>query len=188
VGGLIGIPDIRKKFTAKKIHRGSQVIFGERQKLGEVLRSVQRARLPRARKESGIRHLKALIRARTEELNRINLHWERTFRKGQNPHTTARNLLRLTETLPAGDYLLARVLTQHPNTPGEALAQLPAHPYPAVRENVARHSHTPHDVLRRLAEKGDEPLWILVGCNRSTPADLRQPLRARMREMAEATS
>jgi hypothetical protein len=180
--------DIRKRFATRKIHRGSQVIFGERQKLGEVLRSVQHARLSRARKQSEIRHLKALIRARTEELNRINPHWDRTFRKGQNPHTTARELLRLTETLPADDYLLARVLTEHPNTPGEALARLAAHPYPAVRESVARHPHTPHEVLRRLAEKADEPLWILVACNPSTPADLRQPLRARMREMAEATS
>ena len=56
--------DVRKRFIGKKIHRGSQVIFGERQKLSEVLHSVQKAqRLPRERKVKETRQLKALIAA-----------------------------------------------------------------------------------------------------------------------------
>jgi hypothetical protein len=178
--------DVRKRFVAKKIHRGSQVIFGERQKLSEVLQSVQKARrLPRERKSRETRQLKALIAARSGELDRINPHWDRKFQKGQDPNTTGPELLRLASPLPADDYLLARVLTDHRNAPAELLARLADHPYDAVRENVARHPQTPEDVLRRLAEKGDEALWILVACNPSTPADLREPLRARMREMAD---
>jgi hypothetical protein len=181
--------DVRKRFVAKKIHRGSQVIFGERQKLSEVLRTVQKARsMSRERKLKETRQLKALILARSEELNRINPHWDRKFRKGQDPNLTGRDLLRLASPLPPDDYLLARVLTDHRNAPAELLVRLADHPYDAVRENVARHPQTPQEVLRRLAEKGDESLWILVACNPSTPADLRDPLRARMREMAEAAS
>ncbi len=69
--------DIRKKFAVTKVHRGTQVIFGERQHLQEVLRSVEQARLPRARIQSEVRQLKALITTRTEELNRINSAWDR---------------------------------------------------------------------------------------------------------------
>ena len=185
----MAITDLRKRFVGKRIHRGSQVVFGERQKLREVLRSVQQARrLSPARKAREIRQLQALIAARTEELNRINPHWDRNFLKGQDPNATGRDLLRLASSLPADDYLLARVLTDHRNAPAELLERLADHPYDAVRENVARHPQTPEEVLRRLAKKGDEALWILVACNPSTPADLRDPLRARMREMAEAAS
>ncbi|MBZ5543692.1 MAG: hypothetical protein LAO07_08435 [Acidobacteriia bacterium] len=178
--------DVRKRFAAKKVHRGSQVIFGERQKLREVLQSVQRdRRRSRARTLREVRLLKALIDARTEELNGVNPHWDRKFQKGQDSNTTGRELLHLAATLPADDYLLARVVTDHRNAPAELLVRLADHPYDAVRENVARHPQTPPEVLRRLAENLDEPLWILVACNPSTPADLRDPLRARMREMAE---
>ena len=174
-------PDIRKKFAAKKVHRGTQVIFGERQHLQEVLRSVQRARLPRVRKPSEVRQLTALIRARTEELNRINPAWDRKYRRAQNPATDSRDLLRLAVSLPQDDFLLARVLTEHAQAPAELLEHLASHPYHAARENVARHPHTPTNVLRRLAENASEPLWFLVACNPSTPNDLREKLRARMK-------
>ena len=174
-------PDIRKKFAARKVHRGTQAIFGERQHLQEVLRSVKQARLPRARKQSEVRQLKALIRARTEELNRISAAWDRKYRKAQNPATTSQDLLRLAVSLPQDDFLLARVLTEHAQAPAELLDHLASHPYSAARENVARHPHTPADVLRRLAEDSSEPLWFLVACNPSTPHDLREQLRARMK-------
>lgn len=173
--------DIRKRFAVKKVHRGTQVIFGERQHLQEVLRSVQQARLPRARKQSEVRQLKALIRARTEELNRINSAWDRKYRKAQNPATDSRDLLRLAVSLPQDDFLLARVLTEHAQAPAELLEHLASHPYAAARENVARHPRTPADVLRRLAEDPSEPLWFLVACNPSTPSELREQLRARMK-------
>lgn len=177
--------DIRKKVVAKKVYRGSQVVFGERRHLEEVLRSVARARLPRARKQREMRQLRQLIRVRTEELNRINPAWDRKFRTAQNPNTKSHQLVRLGMALPKDDYLLARVLTEHPEAPSELLEQLAAHPYAAVRENVARHPHTPIATLRHLAEDAKEPLWFLVACNPSTPEDLRQELRTRMRELAE---
>ena len=59
--------DTRTKFRIKKIHHGSQVVFGERAHLQEVLRSVQHANLPSARKLAEIRQIKRIIAARTHE-------------------------------------------------------------------------------------------------------------------------
>jgi Leucine rich repeat variant len=175
--------DVRaKKFVARKIFRGSQLIFGERKHLQEVLRSVEAAKLPRSRKLSEIRQLKKLIDARTAELNRITPDWDRKFKKAQNSKTTARDLLRLASSLSPNDYLMARALTEHGEAPPELLARMASHPYSAVRENVARHPHTPAETLRKLAEDSLEPLWFLVACNPSTPLELREQLRARMRE------
>jgi hypothetical protein len=176
--------DTRKKFAARAVYRGSQVIFGERQRLQEVLGSVERADLPRARKHAEVQLLKRLIRTRTEELNRINPSWDRKFKKARNPKATSRQLLRLATSLKADDYLLARVLTEHAEAPAELLRHLASHPYAAVRENVARHPHTPPQLLRKLAEESQEPLWFLVACNPSTPSDLRQRLRTRLRRIA----
>ncbi len=176
--------DARKRFAAQAVHRGSQVIFGERQHLQEVLRSVERAALPRARKQAEIKQLRRLIRARTEELNRINISWDQKFKKARNPRTSSRQLLRLAMSPNQDDYLLARVLTEHREAPGELLEHFASHAYAAVRENVARHPHTPPEVLRKLAERSSEPLWFLVACNPSAPSDLRQRLRNRMRQMS----
>jgi hypothetical protein len=174
--------DLRKKFAGKKIQRGSQVIFGERKHLQEVLISLRGAKLPRARKLAETKQLSKLIRARTEELNRMNPAWDRKFDRAQSPEVTSKELVRLAATLPSDDYLLARALTEHAEAPGELLERLASHPYSAVRENVARHPRTPHNILRKLAEDENEPLWFLVACNPSTPQDLRDRLRARMRQ------
>ncbi len=176
--------DVRKKYVARAVYRGSQVVFGERQHLQEVLRSLERARLPRARKRVEVKMLARLIRARTEELNEINPNWERKLKTARNRNATSRELLRLATSLPCDDYLLARVLAEHPEAPGELLKQLASHPYAAVRENVARHPNTPPEVLRKMAEGSREPLWFLVACNPSTPQNLRKRLRARMRQVA----
>ena len=176
--------DTRKKFAVQTIYRGSQVIFGERTHLQEVLRSVERADLPRPRKQAEANQLKKLIEVRTGELNRINSSWDRKFKKARDPKTTSRELLRLATSLSPDDYLLARVLTEHPEAPPELLQHLATHPYSAVRENVARHPHTPPAVLRAMVENTREPLWFLVACNPSTPPDLRERLRARMQQMA----
>jgi Leucine rich repeat variant len=179
------VSDLRtRKFAAPKIFRGTQLIFGERKHLQEVLRSVQSAKLPRARKQSEIRQLKKLISARTDELNRVTPAWDRKFKKAQDAKTVARDLLRLANVLSPNDYLMARALTEHAKAPPELLARMAAHPYSAVRENVARHPHTPAETLRALAEDSREPLWFLVACNPSTPADLKERLRARMREFS----
>lgn len=179
--------DIRKKFRGGKMFRGSQVIFGERQRLREVLETLQAARLPRTRKQKEVRQLQALIEARTDELNRISPAWDRRYRRALDPESMPPVLLKLCATLQKDDYLLARALTEHPSAPGEILSQLSAHPYHAVRENVARHPHTPSEILLRLAEEPSEPLWFLVTCNPSAPAELRERLRARLREASEGS-
>jgi Leucine rich repeat variant len=172
------------KFGAAKIFRGTQAIFGERKHLLEVLRSVKSARIARSRKQREIRALSKLIAARTEELNRITPAFDRKFKKAQDPQTSARDLQRISSALAPEDYLMARVVTEHAQAPAELLARMAAHPYAAVRENVARHPHTPPEILRQLAEEASEPLWFLVACNPSTPSDLRESLRARMREIS----
>jgi Leucine rich repeat variant len=179
--------DVRTKtFAAPKLFRGTQLIFGERKHLLEVLRSIQSAKLPRARKLSETRQLKKLIATRTQELNRITPAWDRKFKLTQNPKTAARDLLKLSATLSHDDYLMARVLTEHAEAPPALLERMAVHPYAAVRENVARHPHTPPDVLRKLAEEASEPLWFLVACNPSAPSQLREHLRARMRGAGNA--
>jgi hypothetical protein len=37
-----------------------------------------------------------------------------------------------------------------------------------------------------MAELANEPLWFLVACNPSTPTDLRDRLRERMKQGAES--
>jgi Leucine rich repeat variant len=172
--------DLRKKFSAQKVFRGTQAILGERQHLLEVLRSVQKAKIPTGRKQAEKRALEKLIRVRTQELNRINPGWDKKFKRAGNPTTSARELLRLAVSLPQDDYLLARLITEHANATAEILQRFTRHPYPAVRENVARHPNTPPELLKKLAEEKSEPLWFLVACNPSTPPDLRERLRARM--------
>lgn len=176
--------DLRKKFPKQKIYRGSQVVYGERQHLLDVMRTLAASKLPRARIKAESKMLARLIKARAEELNRINPSWDRKFKKARNSKTNSRELLRLGSSLPSSDYLLARALTEHPDAPAELLEHLVSHPYSSVRENVARHPNTPPGVLRKLADDPKEPLWFLVACNPSTPADLRERLRARIRQMA----
>ena len=177
--------DVRsKRFAAGRVFRGTQVIFGERKHLQEVLDSIQTAELPREHKKNEARQLKSLIAVRTEELNRITPGWDRKFLAAQDPHSTSQDLLQIAAELSPHDYLMARVLTEHAEAPPELLERMASHPYSAVRENVARHPRTPPEVLRRLADQTNEPLWFLVACNPSTPADLRERLRARMRGSA----
>lgn len=179
--------DVRsKKFVARKVFRGTQLVFGERKHLQEVLRSLTSARLPRARKQREARALRKLIAARTEELNRIAPRWDRKFQRAQDPRTPPRELERMAEELSPSDYLLARVLSEHAEAPPQLLERLASHPYAAVRENVARHPCTPPETLRRMAEDAREPLWFLVACNPSAPLDLRERLRARMQQAAAA--
>ncbi len=178
--------DVRKKFKAAKVHRGSQAIFGERQHLREVLNSVRAAKLPRARKQKEIRQLQVLIQARTDELNRVSAAWDRRYSQALDAKSKPHALAKLASNLAPDDFLLARALTEHPFAPSEILAQLADHPYQAVRENVARHPATPAETLTQLAESKHEPLWLLVACNPSTPSDLRERLRRRMREISRA--
>ena len=135
----MAVVDVRtKRFTAKKTFRGTQVIFGERKHLLEVLESIQKAKLPRERKQVEVRLLKKLISARTEELNQITPRWDANFKRAQNPKTTARELGRIAANLSPEDYLTARALTEHAAAPPEILTRMAGHKYSAVRENVAK--------------------------------------------------
>lgn len=176
--------DTRRKRSAKGALRGSQVIFGERRKLQEVLASFSRSSLPIKRKQQENRLLKQLIGNRTQELNSINPGWDRKFALARNPKTGKQTLVRLAVRMPVEDYLLARTLAEHPSAPAGLLESLATHPYSAVRENVARHPNTPAGVLERLALDSHEPLWFLVACNPSIPSVLRSRLKARMRPSA----
>ncbi len=179
--------DARKKNAAKARFRGTQTIHGERRHLEEVLASVARARLPRARKAEESRALKKMIDARKEELNRITPRWDQKLREARNRETSPERLLRLGRELAPEDYLLARALSEHPQAPPELLAALSVHPYAAARENVARHPKTPPSILKKMAEEQNEPLWFLVACNPSTPEDLRARLRSRLQQTSSAS-
>lgn len=118
--------DVRKKFKSGKIHRGSQVIFGERQHLREVLSSLRTAKLPRARMQKELLQLKALIQARTDELNRISSAWDPRYRQALDPASSAQVLLKLAATLASDNFLLARALAEHANAPRKSSRNLPA--------------------------------------------------------------
>lgn len=166
--------------TSRKFRRSTQIVFGERQHLKSVLDSLRRSGVPPAQRMAESKVLKRLIARRDLELNRLNPAWDRKIRRARNARTSPRELMRLAQAIPEDDYLLARVLTEHPKAPGDLLESFAGHPYAAVRENVARHPNTPPELLVQLARKRGEPLWKLVGCNPSAPADLRVRLRARM--------
>jgi Leucine rich repeat variant len=181
MNGMKAVRDTRKRPVKRRIHRGTQVIFGERKHLEEVRDSFSRAGVPRGRKVAEMKAIARLIDVRTRELNAINPTWDRKFDRARSAATSAGELLRLAASLPADDYLLARVLTEHPAAPPELLASLAEHPYAAVRENVARHPSTPAPVLEKMAGDDREPLWFLVAANPAAPSALRERLRQRMR-------
>lgn len=160
--------------------RTSQIIFGERQSLQNVLRLLRSTRLPASRRRLEEALLRGLIQLRTLELNRINSGWDRIVTRAARRRTTAAELRRLNARLRRDDYYLARLLSDHPNTPPDVLARLAKHPYRAVRENIARHPRTPVPTLRALCRDRREPLWYLVAFNPATPEKLRQQLRARI--------
>jgi hypothetical protein len=166
--------------------RTTQIIFGERRSLENVLRLVRSTRLPADRRKTEVAVLRELIALRTAELNAINPDWDRKADLAGNPATPARLLDKLGRRLPRNDYYLARALSDHPNASPRLLAQLARHRYGSVRENVARHPNTPAATLRVLARRRDEPLWYLVAFNPATPPALRDQLRARLRQQGEA--
>lgn len=166
--------------------RTTQIIVGERQSLQNALRWLRQTYLPAARLRHEESLLRQLIRVRTHELNQINPDWDRKARLAANRRTSGAALRRLAEKLPPDDYYLARLLSDHPNTPPAALVRLARHPYRSVRENTARHPQTPVTTLKQLCRDRREPLWYLVAFNPSTPPKLREQLRARIQRQGEA--
>lgn len=175
-----------RKSKSSNWPRTTQIIFGERRSLENVLRLVRNTRLPADRRHTEVAVLRELIALRTAELNAINSDWDRKADLAGNPQTPARVLEKLGRKLPRNDYYLARALSDHPNASPRLLAQLARHPYGSARENVARHPKTPPATLRALARRRDEPLWYLVAFNPAAPPALRDQLRARLRQQGEA--
>lgn len=170
----------RRKKTAT-VARTSQIIFGERQSLRNALRLVQNTRMAKARRDFEEQLLRGLIQIRTLELNRINPDWDRKVRRATSRRARAAELQRLAASLPRDDYYLARLLSDHPNTPPKVLSKLARHPYRAARENVARHPRTPVATLRALCRDRREPLWYLVAFNPGAPQQLRNRLLQRIK-------
>lgn len=167
------------------VPRTTQIIFGERQSLANALRLVRSCRMEARRRRLEESLLRQQIRLRTIELNSINPGWDRTMLQASNRRASRAALRRLARTCPPGDYYLARLLSDHPNTPPDVLVRMARHPYRSVRENVARHPKTPVATLRALCRERREPLWYLVAFNPSTPPKLREKLRARLRRRGE---
>lgn len=167
----------------RPLPRTSQIIFGERQHLLDVLAMVSRTHVDGARRRREMKVLKQLITARTAELNRINSNWDRKVGQACRPRATADQLAKLAMHAPESDYYLLRTISEHPHTPAFTLAHLAKHPYEAIRENVARHPNTDSGTLEELCRLRSEPLWYLVAFNPNTPPELREKLRAKIKRM-----
>jgi hypothetical protein len=169
----------------RPIKRTSQVVFGERHHLRSVLDSILSFSSMSDRAAREKMSLEQLIEARTAELNRIHANFDRNLEVAREPKTTADELAALFQQTSADDYLLLRILAEHPNTPSSVLALLAQHSYDAVKENVARHPNADRRTLENLADDPTRPLWFLVACNAAAPEDLREELKKRMWQTSE---
>lgn len=167
-----------------KTERTSQIVFGERQYLLRVLDSIERTRLAPFQRRREQQLLEQLIHARTRELNRMNPDWDQRISTVLRPDVTSEELARLADEAPVEDYFLLRLVSEHPRTPAATLALLAGHPYPAVRENVARHPNADAKTLTRLSRDRSEPLWFLVAANPSAPAALRRRLKQHLKQVS----
>lgn len=177
--------DLARHSTKNKAARTSQIVFGERQHLLRVLDSLERSLLSKARLEQEKGVLERLIHQRTEELNTINGQWDEKVSAVLNADAKPELLEDLYKRSPREDYYLLRLISEHPSTSSKTLGQLARHPYPAIRENIARHPNADVPTLTRLSQDKAQPLWYLVAFNPSTPPDLRKKLQERMHKMGE---
>ncbi len=171
--------------TFRPIKRTSQVVFGERHHLRCVLESIMSFSSMSERTAREKLSLEQLIDARTAELNRIHANFDQNLEVARNPKTAADELSELFQKTSADDYLLLRIIAEHPNTPSSVLALLAQHSYDAVKENVARHANSDARTLEKLADDPTRPLWFLVACNASAPEALQQELKKRMWQTPE---
>ena len=169
---------------AVKTERTSQIVFGERQYLLRVLDSIERTHLSPHQRRREQHLLEQLIHARTRELNRMNPDWDQRISTVLRPDVTPEELERLAAEAPVADYFLLRLVSEHPRATAGTLARLAGHPYPAVRENVARHPNADPKTLTRLSRDRTEPLWYLVATNPSAPANLRRRLKLHLKQAA----
>lgn len=171
--------------TFRPIKRTSQVVFGERHHLRAVVESIVSFSSMSDRVAREKLSLDQLIDARTAELDRIHANFDHNLEVARDPKTGADELAALFQKTSADDYLLLRILAEHPNTPSSVLALLAQHSYDAVKENVARHANADAKTLEKLADDPTRPLWFLVACNAAAPEELRQELKKRMWQAPE---
>ena len=167
------------RYDFKPRHRTTQIIYGERQHLRAVLISIRNFQQEHASLERESEALHRMIDARTAELHQINSQFDEQIAQARTADATPEQLLQLAQAAPEDDWLLLRTIVEHPHTPPEVLARLAAHPYEAVRENIARHPRADAATLEKLATDAKSELWLLVACNEATPPALRERLRAR---------
>lgn len=180
--------DLVRNAAKGKAPRTSQVVFGERQHLLRVLDSLEHSALPHGRLEQERRVVEQLIHARTQELNRINSSWDEKVGMVLSAEVRPETLDKLYKDAPREDYYLLRLLSEHPKVSAKTLSRLARHPYPAIRENIARHPNADAATLTQLSKDRTQPLWYLVAFNPNAPAGLRQKLRERMRKLGEKTA
>lgn len=168
--------------------RTSQIVFGERQHLLRVLDSVERSALPAPRLDQEKRIIEQLIHARTQELNQINAGWDEKIGTVLSAEVKSDVLDALSREAPKEDYYLLRLISEHPKVTSKTLSWLSRHPYPAIRENIARHPNSDASTLLRLSRDRTQPLWYLVAFNPNAPASLRKKLQERMRRLGEKSA
>jgi hypothetical protein len=180
--------DLVRNSGKGKTVRTSQIVFGERQHLLRVLDSVERSALPNARLEQERRIIEQLIHARTQELNNINSGWDEKVGTVLSAEVKAEVLDQLSRQAPKEDYYLLRLISEHPKVTSKTLSRLSHHPYPAIRENIARHPNSDASTLLRLSRDRTQPLWYLVAFNPNAPGPLRKRLQERMRRLGEKSA
>lgn len=169
-----------------KATRTSQIVFGERQHLLRVLDSIERTDLESNRLDQEKRMIESLIHARTKELNRVNSGWDMKVGMVLSADVKPEILDQLAREAPPEDYYLLRLISEHPKVGAKTLSRLSKHPYPAIRENVARHPNADAETLTRLSKDRSQPLWYLVAFNPNTPSALRKKLQERLRKLGES--
>jgi hypothetical protein len=166
--------------------RTSQIVFGERQHLLRVLDSLEGSELPKSRLNQERRVLEELIHARTKELNEINASWDEKVGLVLSAEAKPELLEKLAREAPKTDYYLLRLISEHPRVSSRTLGRLAKHPYPAIRENVARHPNADPTTLAWLSRDRSQPLWYLVAFNPNTPSSLRRKLQERLRKLGQS--
>lgn len=167
------------RYDFKPGQRTTQIIYGERQHLRAVLVSIRNFQHKYRDLGRETEALHRMIDARTGELNQISHNFDEHLRQARDADATPEQLARLAQSAPDSDWLLLRTISEHPHTPAEVLARLAAHPYDAVRENIARHPRADAATLEKLASDPESELWLLVSCNEAAPPELRERLRSR---------
>ena len=178
--------DLVRQGVKGKAIRTTQIVFGERQHLLRVLESLEKCALPHGRMMQERRMLEQLIHERTQELNRINESWDEKIGTVLDADVPPEVLEKLSQQAPPEDYYLLRLISEHPRTGSRTLRRLAHHPYPAIRENIARHPNADAATLVALSRDRSQPLWYLVAFNPNAPADLRRKLQERREKLGQA--